>query len=692
MSLAYDAQLLAVLSWLAVLIFLQLSVWPYLKPAFREYAYPISFSASILLFCLVSWYCGLAGMPIPLALVPFAILFLAAIVRKQYTLGELKAQWKWILVFLLFFLFMAEIRFVNPSISYAEKFMDHAFLASIIRDPVVPPLDPWYLGGFMDVYYYLGYWIFGTLAIVSGVPSTIAFNLALPTVLGYAALNMYALGHLLCERFRWLPLATFLMVNPSFIWQMIQGKALGSVMWDSTRTITNTINEFPLFSFLWGDVHAHVIGIFNQVFLIFLLVFAWKRWQTCDLWEKWMIAGCTALSLGSMPLINSWDVIIYAPITVLFGLLILSKAWRKSGQVNAEEKRKVGVSPFVGTVAGFLEKSYGYLILVPILSVVLYLPFYLQMSTSGILGVGIVHNPTVPGEFLLVHGFFLLIYLVYLSADIGKRPYFLLISLPIALAGYPAAAVAAIPLVYLLARKEKTPAELLAILGLLVIITCEFLYLKDNMGETYFRMNTVFKFYIAAWLLMGASSFAMLGALFSRWIPRNTFSSGARRVALIGVIAMLLIVPIALPLDSPYRGATLDGIAYLEEAHPGDAQAVKYLRSIDEKVGLVEAEGGDYTYYSRVSSFTGIPTVIGMPFHEYMWRSKEWTGERSGDVRMIYENPEMTRPLMQKYGANLLYVGELEREQYVVRVQEAGLLPIYDQEGVQIYYLPMEGS
>ena len=77
-----------------------------------------------------------------------------------------------------------------------------------------------------------------------------------------------------------------------------------------------------------------------------------------------------------------------------------------------------------------------------------------------------------------------------------------------------------------------------------------------------------------------------------------------------------------------------------------------------------------------------------MPFHEYMWRSGEWTGDRPGDIRMIYENPAMTRPLMEKYGASLLYVGELEREQYAVRVQEAGLLTIYDQEGVQIYCLP----
>lgn len=674
------------LSWFAILLFLQLAIWPYLKKTCGEFSYPLSFSASLLLFCLASWYCGLAGIPIQIALIPFAMLFLLAASRKEYSLGELKAQWKWIVVFLLFFLFMTEVRFVNPSISYAEKFMDHAFLASIIRTPVVPPLDPWYLGGFMDVYYYLGYWIFGAVAIVSGVPSNIAFNLALPTVLGYSALNMYALGHLLSERFRWLPLATFLVVNPSFIWQIIQGKAPGAVMWDSTRTITNTINEFPLFSFLWGDVHAHVIGIFNQVFLIFLLVFAWKQWLDCDRRKRWLIAGLCAISLGSMPLINSWDVIVYAPITVLFGILIFVKA--RGVRARPDREEGTGISAFINPVAAFLERSYGFLILVPVLSVAIYLPFYLQMSTSGILGVGIVHAPTIPGEFLLVHGFFLLIYLVYLSGDIGKRPYLLAIAIPVALAGYPAAAIAAIPLVYLLARKEKSPAELLAILGLMVIITCEFLYLIDNMGETYFRMNTVFKFYIAAWLLMGASSFSMLGDLISLLIPRKAFTKRAGSAAIIGICAILLVTPLVVDLDSPYPGGTLDGLAYLEEAHPGDAQAVAYLRSLEGRAGIVEAEGGDYTYYSRISSFTGIPSIIGMPFHEYMWRSGEWTGDRPGDIRMIYENPAMTRPLMEKYGASLLYVGELEREQYAVRVQEAGLLTIYDQEGVQIYCLP----
>jgi uncharacterized membrane protein len=121
---------------------------------------------------------------------------------------------------------------------------------------------------------------------------------------------------------------------------------------------------------------------------------------------------------------------------------------------------------------------------------------------------------------------------------------------------------------------------------------------------------------------------------------------------------------------------------------------VDYLRSLPGSFGIVEAEGGDYTYYSRISSFTGLPTIIGMPFHEYMWRNDDsgWYGERIADIRTIYEDPDATADLMRKYNATMIIVGDTEREQYTVRVDQAGLTKVYDQEGVQMYVLPAENG
>ena len=321
-SPGYELQFLMVAGWLILLVLLQLAVWPALRPVLKEFAFPAAFPVSLLLFTLISWYCGLLHIPVWIAFIPFACLLFWFAYKGCYRRDAFSGQGKWALVFFVFFFFMLELRFINPSISFAEKFMDHAFLASVMRDPVVPPADPWFLGGTLDVYYYLGYWMFGALGILSGVPSNIVFNLALPTVLANAAVGMYALGHLLSNRLQWLPLLTFLVVNPSFLWQAILGKSSGAILWDSTRTIPDTINEYPAFSFVWGDVHAHVVSIFNQVLLLFLLVYALKNWKVLAPRHRLIVSCLCALSLGSMPLINTWDVLLYAPITLLFGLLI----------------------------------------------------------------------------------------------------------------------------------------------------------------------------------------------------------------------------------------------------------------------------------------------------------------------------------------------------------------------------------
>jgi len=649
-----------------VVSFLQFSIYPALKKCLKEYAFPASFAASLLLFTFLTWYCGLARIPVQLALVPFFLLLAYHVYKREYSFEAVKKEWRWELVFLVFFFLMLAVRYVNPTISYAEKFMDHGFLASVMRDPVVPPLDPWFAGGSLDVYYYLGYWMFGCLGIVSGVPSNIAFNLALPTVLGVAAVTVYAIGTLLLDRFRWLPLIIFFIPNPSFFYQIALGKGLNAVIWDSTRTITNTINEYPLFSFTWGDLHAHVISIFNQVFLIFILLYLYKNWEALSSRDKGILCGFAALSLGSMPLINTWDVLIYAPVLVIFAGLIILRC-RKAGK---------GIS------------SWGHLIVIPPLAILAYLPFYLMLKTSTG-GIAVVKTPSDPFQFLLANGWFIAIFLLLLIRDIRERPYLLLVAIPFVLAGYVAAAIAAIPLVYFLAKKEHTLPDILAILGLLLLIIVELFYLKDNMGDTYFRMNTVFKCYLPAWIILGISAFSLAGIRLAQSGRIPVLPSRKCAALTIIVIAALFILPFAIPLDLNYGSRSLDGLEYLAASHPGDAGGVAYLRNLTGNEILVEAEGGDYTYYSRVSSFTGIPAIIGEPFHEFMWRGDTtgWYSSRLADIKTIYEDPDQTVPLMKKYNATLLYVGESEREKYTVDLPQAGLVPVYSDSDTVIYRL-----
>ena len=667
-SLPVEQQVFSVISWLVVISLLQLSLYPSLKKTFGSFAFPVAFPVSLLIFTLVSWYCAFVRIPVQLAVLPFIVLLVYHLFSRHYSLDDLKAAWHWETLFVICFFLMLDVRFVNPTISYAEKFMDHAFLASVMRNPVVPPVDPWFAGGFLNVYYYLGYWMFGSLGIVTGVPSNIAFNLALPTIFGITAISMYAIGTLVLDRYRWLPLVVLFIPNPSFFFQIIQRKAWSSILWDSTRTISNTINEYPLFSFLWGDVHAHVISLFNQAFLIFLLLFAYMRWESLRIRDKCLVGIFAAISLGSMPLINTWDVLIYAPFLVLIGALILRRTW------NTGDKKS----------------SVIFLIAVPVLAVLYYLPFYIQLQThTG--GIGIVYSPSNPFEFLLVNGLFICIFILFLWQDIARRPYLLLIALPFLLTGYITAAIIVIPAGYMAARivtrNDVDFPSLLAFFGLVILLFCELFYLKDNMGDTFFRMNTVFKTYLPAWLIVGTAAFSMA----AKWLSesRRIPLISARNTTIIAVIvvSILFILPFVIPVNQNYGTGTLDGLAYLNDSHPGDAAAVAYLRTLTGNEIIVEAEGGDYTYYSRISSFTGIPGIIGMPFHEYMWRSDDtgWFSTRLADIKSIYEDPEKTVILMEKYHATLLYVGDAERERYKVTIPASGLEKIYSARGTDIY-------
>ncbi|MDK2974399.1 MAG: hypothetical protein PWP08_770 [Methanofollis sp.] len=652
-----EAQILMVVSWLVLIKAIQCALWPRLTAALGDFAYPAAYPLSILVFGAASWYLALLHLPVQAALLPFLVMGGYALWRREYTAGDFRRFAHWDAVFLVFFLSMLLLRAVNPMISSGEKFMEHAFLASVMREPVVPPLDPWFAGGSLDIYYYMGHWIMGALGITAGVPSRVVFNLGLPTVLGAAAVMAYATGRLIVPKMAWLPLALFPLINPAFIWEALSGVPAQTVLWNSTRVIDGTINEYTLFSFLWGDLHPHVLGMFNQFLLIFLLCYALVKWKGLGRNARIILIVCTAVSLGSMPPINSWDVLLYAPLVVAAGFLI----WRR-------------------------HRDPWFLVAVPPLAITLYAPYYLQLSGAGVEGVGLVTSVSDPVQFLLVHGFFLAVLYAASARDLLHRPWLLGAPVLFGLAGYVAAGIASLPLAAILSRRRLSPADLLCAAGLAIVIACEFFYLKDNMGDAYYRMNTVFKCYSVAWILLGTGTLLLLG----RWIagtgwPDRITGRQQRTLALAAAVA-LIIVPLVIDPGFGHDSRSLDGLAWLETQHPGDAGAVAWLQTQGGTHVLVEAVGNDYSYAGRISAFTGIPAILGQPSHEQMWRSN-WSAisERKDDVQAIYEDPAQCLALMDQYGADTLYVGDLEEETYQIDLPVKGLVPVYDTDGTRVY-------
>ncbi len=656
-----------VLLWAGLLKGLQMALWPRLRPALGEYAYPAAYPASLLLFALATWYCGLLRVPVALALLVFVALGIWGLRRGDYQLAELRGLLAWDAVFLVGFLFALSVRFVNPPVNYfSEQYMNHAFLAAIMRNPVVPPLDPWFAGGHLTVYYYLGHWLMGCLGFVTGVPPEVVFNLIPATVYGTSFVMLYAIGSLFLRRWRWVPLTVLLLVPPSVPWFLATGWNLYGAFQETNWIIPGARFEFPLFSLFLGNAHAFEMAAFNQFLLIFLLGFAWLRWGGLDTRGRRGIALLIAVSIGSMPLLSSWDALVYGPAVTVFLLLL----W-------ARERESVSRAAVVA---------------VPAVAFLIYLPYYLLLEPAGVGGIGWGFPPTDPLVFVAIWGGFLALLYAAVARDIRVSPVYLAVALPFIATGYVALGIVVVPLAYLL-RRRSFP-DLLCIAGLLVLAFCDIFYLQEMLGGDYSRFNTIFKFYFDAWILLGTGSLLLVG----RWLAARqpVLPASVRRGATIVAVVALLATPFALNVDigqgllgigyPPAGYHTLDGLAYLDASRPGEAAAIAYLRSLEGDHCIVEAENGDYGYYSRVSTFTGIPTILGQISHELTWRGNgAWYAERPADVRAIYENPEESLALMAKYNATLLYVGEPERERYSVRLPDRGLTLIYDEGGVQIY-------
>jgi len=140
--------------------------------------------------------------------------------------------------------------------------------------------------------------------------------------------------------------------------------------------------------------------------------------------------------------------------------------------------------------------------------------------------------------------------------------------------------------------------------------------------------------------------------------------------------------------------ATLNGLAHVAGESGGEVEAVRYLReNAGEDTVMLEAVGGPYTAFGRVSSSTGVPTVLGWPGHELQWRGddKAFQG-READVATVYSttDAEEAKNLLDKYGVEYVYVGPREKEKYGVpgtfkfatfmeRVVSSG-------DGVELYY------
>jgi YYY domain-containing protein len=420
-----------------------------------------------------------------------------------------------IIFFVAFGIFLF-IRMLNPDLWHpyngGEKPMEFGFLNATLRSPWMPPADPFFSDGYIN-YYYHGLFLIGTLIKLVGVDPAVAFNYAIPLLY---ALTFVAAASVVYNVVAWSQarrgsrslvsragmsfgvLGGVLMLvigNLAGFWQavqiglpefgrnitaFIQNIGFGSVttlrnftpqelrdganfdFWGPSRVIPNTINEFPFWSFLFADLHPHLINMPFTIFALGLginLAFVKVRstiaapvgtsgwlsgwWHDIRhalawLWGPGWIGGLTflftALALGLLLVTNSWDFPTY--LGLLAGAVLIAVLRFRTGALAANEEVPADPSAhplrpgqgwtFYGTIAAAVAALAG-------LAVAAYLPFFLHFKAfftqilplvdGGRLPSGELMRRTSLAEFIVIWFIFVAVAGAFLVARLVAYPW-----------------------------------------------------------------------------------------------------------------------------------------------------------------------------------------------------------------------------------------------------------------------------
>ncbi|HQE92524.1 MAG TPA: DUF2298 domain-containing protein [Anaerolineae bacterium] len=238
---------------------------------------------------------------------------------------------------------------------------------------------------------------------------------------------------------------------------------------------------------------------------------------------------------------------------------------------------------------------------------------------------------------------------------------------------------------------------LLALIGLLLTLAPEYVYLQDVFMA---RMNTIFKFYFQAWVLWSLAGAWQL-ALWLEPRPARVKSSGWRyavtAISCLLIAVGLVYTVLAVPARAEEHGKpwTLDGAAWLATSQPADYAAIQWLNAnVAGAPVIVEAPGDQfraYVYEGRVAALTGLPTVLGWAGHERQWRGNyDEPAQREKDLETLFTtlNQDEARLILHHYNVSYIYVGPLERERYPAAglAKFAAMFPaVYQSKDVTIY-------
>jgi YYY domain-containing protein len=619
-------------------------------------------------------------------------------------------------LFALVFAGWALVRAHDPAGAHSEQPMD-LMLLSAASAGEAPPEDPWFAGHPVS-YYYLGHWLLAAQGRLAGQPVERTYNLGQACWLALLALSCFALarGMALVDGRRersalcagvLAAVAIAFAGNPQGVVDFLQhsgldlrGLAVGRAAynfaqpaepwwWHGSRVIDDVardgahlevIDEFPAFSYVLGDDHAHVlaqplVALAVAVALQLLLAVREPR-------ERAGLGGLHPRDLAVAAVVTA-AVFAASPgdLPGAFALALAAAAWSAYGR---------GLSALrAAAVCAAALAAVGLLVIGPFLVTLL-------SPAHGLIPNAL--HPTPLFQVLLMFGG-LLPAVVLLAAD-GPRPARRTWAVALATAvGVPvlgalmAIATAGADRDLSLARWSASPFTLpalgallacllartaspggslarraasgLAALGLCLVIAPEVVYLRDAFAM---RMNTVFKLYYPAWLMLGlASTYAIAAA----W---RGSSAGARRASRAAAVAATVGVVYTVAAVRDVTGGfsrTEPTLSALAHVAPDERAVFDWVRAhVPPGAIVLQADGHDYVAEEgRLAGATGRPTLVGWAGHEVVWRGAPFDAaadERVAATAGVYRAAD-ARTLCEALdvlGIRFVLVGPVERSRF----------------------------
>lgn len=608
--------------------------------------------------------------------------------RSTWMKRRLRLHWRTALngeiITLFVYALMVFIRREDPAIDSTEKPMDIMFFNALTVGQNIPPEDPWFAGEIIN-YHYGGYLLHSVPTKLTGIPTEFAYNLSIAMLTALAAASAFVLGRALFGRCLLgaitVPCTLFLGNLAGVMEFLNYGRLLQNIgewrwyyMWRTSRVIYDdvggvpqeTINEYPLFTVLWGDLHPHCSNLPLVMFILCAIFAVYKGLTHLPKKNAFYLhiplLGITAMTAAFIFPTNLFDF----PVTslVLGGVVCSSLIYFFT------YKQEQNITWITITLRAMV-------LLLPIVSYIIAAPFWLEFKSpiqGPLIQISEYHTGIL--EFLLVFGLhtaatiaYLIMRTTSLSPKMGKEGvWFILLIVAMFFvllwgwSGHLVFAMAPVIVVLLISlliyQSMQNPQKsnhilaenfslILCIVGWSLIAGCEFIHLSESYASK--RINTLFKFHLPAWLFFGVALPVLL------YHVSRTLHNLPLKIVLNGIVGIVLLFSLFTPAyiftsfasmkwnkfwsEQPDL-ATLNGIAYMERDRPHQYAIVKWLQeNAEHDARLLELPGYSYQQDSFASSYSGRPSYIGWQGHESLWRAyAPEVGQRAESALTFFEH------------------------------------------------------